>query len=271
MKNKSGLQAEKLNSVNKTLYIPLYGKAFVSKRGLFLKDEMAEKIWEQEDFKLKGKAKSKWLAYYMGIRSAVFDEWVKEKMANMPNAVVIQIGCGLDSRAQRISSREHPWRDIDFFEVINERKKYYEESQGYKMIATNASDIDWLKQLPTNGQAIVVMEGVSMYLDESSLQKLISAISLKFDKVCLLMDCYSKMAAKLSKFKNPINEVGVTNVYGLDQPSILNNGDFVFLNELTITPQKYIDELKGFEKRIFKKLYAGNFSKKLYKLYEFKK
>ena len=33
----------------------------------------------------------------------------------------------------------------------------------------------------------------------------------------------------------------------------------------------HIDELKGFEKKIFAKLYAGNFSKKLYRLYEYKK
>ena len=62
-----------MNSVNKTLYIPLYGKSYVSKKGLFLKDKKTEEIWELEAFPLKGKSKSKWLAYYMGIRSAVFD------------------------------------------------------------------------------------------------------------------------------------------------------------------------------------------------------
>ena len=41
-----------MNDVNKTLYIPLYGKAFVSKRGLFLKDTIAETIWEKEGFAL---------------------------------------------------------------------------------------------------------------------------------------------------------------------------------------------------------------------------
>ena len=33
-----------MNEVNQTLYIPLYGKAQVSKRGIILKDAMAEKI-----------------------------------------------------------------------------------------------------------------------------------------------------------------------------------------------------------------------------------
>ena len=64
-----------MNNVNKTLYIPLYGKAYVSRKGLFLDDKLAEEIWEKEGFALKGKSRSKWLAYYMGIRSAVFDRW----------------------------------------------------------------------------------------------------------------------------------------------------------------------------------------------------
>ena len=62
-----------MNNVNKTLYIPLYGKAYVSKKGLFLHDAKAEEIWQAEQFALKGKSRSKYLVYYMGIRSAVFD------------------------------------------------------------------------------------------------------------------------------------------------------------------------------------------------------
>ena len=80
-----------MNSVNQTLYIPLYGKAYVSKKGIFLNDKKAEEIWQAEGFPLKGKSKSKWLAYYMGIRSAVFDSWLKQQMADAQDAVVIHI------------------------------------------------------------------------------------------------------------------------------------------------------------------------------------
>ena len=111
-----------MNSVNKTLYIPLYGKSYVSKKGLFIDDKKAEEIWEAEGFSLKGKSKSKWLAYYMGVRSAVFDEWLKQQMATAPDAVVIHIGCGMDSRIIRTGSKNHKWYDVDFLEVIKERK-----------------------------------------------------------------------------------------------------------------------------------------------------
>ena len=61
-----------MKSESKTLYIPLYGKAFVSKKGIILSDKKAEEIWEKEKFPLGTKSKSKWLAYFMGMRSASY-------------------------------------------------------------------------------------------------------------------------------------------------------------------------------------------------------
>lgn len=260
-----------MNNVNKTLYIPLYGKSYVSKKGLFLNDKKAEEIWEKEGFDLKGKSKSKWLAYYMGVRSRVFDEWVTELMADREDAVVIHIGCGLDSRAMRIGESGHKWYDVDFAEVIEERKKYYSETDSYKMPAGDVRDSVWLEAIPETGHAIVVMEGVSMYLTPEELRGLSEGLCNHFARVNLLMDCYSVFAAKMSKYKNPINDVGVTKVYGIDDPKIIESGDFTYVTEHEMTPQRYIDELRGFEKFIFGKLYAGGFAKKLYRLFEFTK
>ena len=151
-----------MNGVNKTLYIPLYGKAYVSKKGIILDDKKAEEIWEAEGFSLKGKSKSKWLAYYMGARSAVFDEWLRQRMTEWQDAVVIHIGCGMDSRIIRVGNGGHKWYDVDFPQVIEERKRYYAESADYRMLAGDARDGKWLEAVMESKSAIVVMEGVSI-------------------------------------------------------------------------------------------------------------
>lgn len=84
-----------MDHVNRTLYIPLYGKACVSRKGILLSDPRAEAIWEQEGFPLKGKSRSKWLAYYMSMRAAVFDQWLGLAMTAQPDAVVLHLGCGM--------------------------------------------------------------------------------------------------------------------------------------------------------------------------------
>ena len=129
-----------MNNVNKTMYIPVYGKSFVSKKNLFLFDKKAEEIWEKEQFPLKGKSKSKYLAYFMGIRSRVFDDYVKDNIKE--NTVIIHLGCGLDSRVLRVNTT-NKWYDVDFNSVIDERKKYYNESSNYKMISSDIRSETW--------------------------------------------------------------------------------------------------------------------------------
>lgn len=259
-----------MNSVNKTMYIPLYGKAYVSKKGIILSDKKAEEIWNKEGFPLKGKSKSKWLAYFMGMRAAVYDRWAKKQMEENPDAIVLYIGCGMDSRILRIGDNLHKWYDIDFPEVISERKLYYAESENYKMLVGDARKPDWLSEINQTKAAVVIFEGISMYLTHDEIKKLFSALSNHFDKVMLLMDCYTTMAAKISKYKNPINEVGVTKVYGTDDPSIFDSEKIKFVKEHNMTPDNFINELHGIEKIIFKKIFSGSFSKKMYRMFEYK-
>lgn len=40
-----GKGSEVVDSVNKTLYIPLYGKSYVSQKEIILHDAKAEEIW----------------------------------------------------------------------------------------------------------------------------------------------------------------------------------------------------------------------------------
>ena len=260
-----------MDSVNKTMYIPLYAKAFVSKKGLFLKDKKAEEIWKIEGFDVGRKSRSKWLAYYLGMRSAVFDEWLRLQMRTYPDAVVIHVGCGLDSRIFRVGEQGHLWYDVDFDEVISERKKYYSETDLYHMIVGDARDSIWLETIPSSAHVIVVMEGVSMYVPTLDMRALIERICQRFDSMSMLVDVYTTLGAKMSKIKNPVKEVGVQTVYGVDSPSEYITGEVECVCVHSITPTKYVDMLRGMEKFVFKTLYAGKLSQKLYQLYEYKK
>ncbi len=259
-----------MNNVNKTLYIPLYGKALVSKKGIILSDKKAEEIWASENFPLKGKSKSKWLAYYMGMRSAVFDKWTVNKLNEHPNCLVLHLGCGLDSRIHRVGVSHTHWYDVDFQSVIDERKKHYKETENYRMISADLKDSAFIEELPVATHAVVILEGVSMYLSNEELQRLLAKLNQRFAQLFVLVDCYTPFAAKMSKVRNPINDVGVSAVFGVKSPQILEEStNLKFVKEHEITPQYLINELHGFERFIFKHVYAGILAKKLYKLYEY--
>lgn len=261
-----------MDHVNRTLYIPLYGKSFVSKNGILLHDPKAEEIWDNEGFLLKGKAKSKWLAYYMGIRSVVFDRWTEQQMDEWKDAVILHLGCGMDSRCLRVDAREHFWFDVDFPAVITERKRYFQESGSYRMIAGDVREADWISELPQTEKAIVVMEGISMYLRPEALKVLLERIAEKYSQVRILMDSYTTFAAKATKYKNPINEVGVTVVYGMDDPRDAILGTMLrYVKEHELTPEDLIMKLPRKDQFIFRHVFAGSMSKKLYRLYEYER
>ena len=180
----------------------------------------------------------------------------------------LHLGCGLDSRVLRVGTNNHCWYDVDFPAVIKERSRYFYETENYCMIGADVRENGWLDQI-RGEKAIVVMEGVSMYLKPAECRALMVALSSHFGKLYLLMDCYTEMAAKFSRYKNPINDVGVTRVYGLDDPTILSGTRLKFVKEHDMTPRDLIDQLQGAEKAIFSRLYAGKIAQKMYRLYEY--
>lgn len=152
--------------------------------------------------------------------------------------------------------------------MICERRRYYGESDSYRMLGCDVTNLGWLEQVP-RGQGIILMEGASMYLTPEERNQTMAALCGHFDRVELLMDCYTTLAAQASKVKNPVSDVGVTQVYGLDDPQEAAQGGLQFVAEQARTPRDLIGELPVVEKRIFKALFAGAIGRKMYRLYEY--
>lgn len=258
-----------MNEVNKTLFIPLYGKAFVSNWNIILKDSDAERIWEEEGFKLHGKSKSKWLAYNMAMRARVFDDWTDLRLENNRDALVLHVGCGLDSRYRRIKQSYKLWLDCDLPDVIAVRRKYYEETENYRMVELDATNISQIELLPNGKTAIVVLEGISMYLSNEQLHEFFWALQNKYETLHILMDVYTEFGAKASKYKNPVNDVGVTKLYGIDDiEGLISDLKICLKGEHSFTPEKLVNELRGFEKKFFKLMFTGSIYRKIYRMYE---
>ena len=224
-----------MNEVNKTLYIPLYGKSKVSRQGIILNDPSAEEIWKEEAFPIHGKSKSKWLA----------------------------------SRCRRIQNACAQWVDCDLPAVIEIRKKHFQENEWYHMLALDASRPDQIGSLPDCGTAIVILEGLSMYLTNSQVRSLLQALGEKYQELHILMDVYTEFGVRASKYKNPVNDVGVTELYGIDEiGSIINDLRIRFVKEHSFTPEALVNELAPLERLFFQLLFTGKTYRKIYRLYE---
>ena len=258
-----------MNEVNKTLYIPLYGKCVVSRKHIILHDPMAERIWEAEGFPVRGKSRSKWLAYNMAMRARVFDDWTDLMLEQNRDALVLHVGCGLDSRCMRVSRPCRDWIDCDFPEVIALRSRYFSQNEHYHMMPLDAAAPEQIEKLPESSTAIVVLEGLCMYLTDDQLHGFLSALQAKYSRLHVLMDVYTEFGARASRIKNPVNDVGVTRLYGIDDPARVLEGLPIRVRaEHSFTPVRLIRELNPPERAFFKLLFSGRIYRKIYRLYE---
>ena len=258
-----------LNNESKTLFIPLLGKAIMSKDNLFLHDPKAEEIISKIDYDFNSLKQSKWLSMYMSVRALLIDELCNKYISEHLNATIIHLGCGLDSRCLRVNQDFDTWYDIDYENVIDIRKKFYDTDSKHKMIGSSVIDYKWLDQIKSTDNIMVVAEGLTMYLSEEEIKELVSQINNKLGDAHLLFDAYSKKGVRSSKIKNPVNQMNAEVKYGIDNPD-----EFLSLNDnleyiATHLIKKEDNNLHGLTKLIFNNLYCGKISQSIYKIYEF--
>mgnify|MGYP003303760337 CR=1 FL=1 len=228
-----------LNNESKTLFIPLLGKAIMSKDNLFLHDPKAEEIISKIDYDFNLLKQSKWLSMYMSVRALIIDELCNKYIKEHPNATIIHLGCGLDSRCLRVNQNFDTWYDIDYENVINIRKKFYEEDSKHKMIGSSVLDYKWLEKIKTNDNIMVVAEGLTMYLSEEEIKELVAQINNKLGMVDTLS---TEMGTKQDKLtfdakptvnsSNPVTSGGVYTALEGKQPV----GDYALSSEIPNVP-----------------------------------
>jgi len=198
-----------LTKAKETLFIPLLRRAkdSQSKRSV-LHDTRALEIINAVDYdfsKIKGGS-----ANHTVIRAKQLDEWAKEFIASHPDAVVVYLGCGLDTRVTRINPPATiDWYDVDFPDVIAVKKNFYSDNAHYKMIASSITDEAWLTQIPDNRPALIIADGVMEYLTAEDVKNLLQRLTDHFPKGQMIFDVMGSSAVKIIAKRYGIHTWGV--------------------------------------------------------------
>ena len=262
-----------LKGVSETLYIPLYGRASARKYGNIIEDPMAERIVRESGYDFDKNTRSRFLDIYMAIRAAAIDRLVAGFLERNPGALVVHMGCGLDSRELRVKGASM-WVDVDLPEVIRSRAAFFKENDGYCMLSADGRQPGWLDRIiaPPSVSVAVVSEGLSMYLSHEENIALMKGLRQRFGRCEYIFDAYSESAVKWSKLKNPVNKMGAVIKWGLDGPEAIERqlpfarcaGVFYF------TGREWSDRLyKPCDRALFRLFYGNSWANGLYRLYRF--
>jgi len=245
-----------LTEEKETLFIPLYGKAIESgKKNSVLTDKKAVEIINNLDYdfnSLKIPAKTNVM---MCLRARLFDDFTVEFLRGHPQASVVHLGCGLDSRYERIGSPEANWFDIDFPDVIDLRKQFYKTTGFYRMIPSSVTEKEWIGNIPSSGNSdLIIAEGLFMYLSETGIRRLLSNLKEHLNSYYLIFDVFSKLTAKSIGSHPSMKKTDAKVQWGIDDSRTLEYWDIgaEYKDEIFFTGNRAMEKMDAGTKFMYK-------------------
>jgi O-methyltransferase involved in polyketide biosynthesis len=234
-----------LGPVQKTMFLPLFARAAETlKAKPALVDTTAVDIVNSIDYDfslIQGKVQNLSHAA-MVMRSLYIDNTVKKFLQRHPGAVVVNIGCGMDTTFERVDNGLLRWFDLDLADTMELRRKFLRESQRRTFITSSFLEPAWLDILkPTDG-IFFISAGVFRYFEEKQIQDFISLIATRFPDGELVFDASSPGGIKAAN-------QGVMKDSGLDRKASLMKWGLVAKDAQKVLGEKVeILEIDTFQK-----------------------
>jgi O-methyltransferase involved in polyketide biosynthesis len=152
-------------------------------------------------------------------RAKKLDIVTRDFLEEHHGGVVLQLGCGLDSRFLRVDDGRVTWYDLDLPPVVELRHRFFTEGERYHMIPASATDLEWVGRVASDGRPVlVVAEGLLMYLDEADVRRLVLRLHETFPGCRLIADVFSRLTARSAASHPALKSTGAKLGWGIDDP-----------------------------------------------------
>ncbi|MGD0859227.1 MAG: class I SAM-dependent methyltransferase [Terracidiphilus sp.] len=182
-------QSIQLGQVQETLLVPLYARALDSlKKHPILSDPKAVEMVQSIDWDFR-RFNQRRRVVGATLRTAIYDEWVKEFLSRHPQGTVVEIGAGLNTRFERLDNGVLHWFDLDLPDTVELRRKFFTDSGRRVTLAASVLDSGWIaavRQSP--GPYCFVAEGVFFYLTEPEVKAALAQIAANFPHASIAFD-----------------------------------------------------------------------------------
>ena len=213
-------EAVELRDVQKTLFLPLWGRAVeAEKKHPLLVDREAAQIVAAVGYDFSTIARNispvtrlSWVA-----RSLHTDRTIRNMLARDPRATIVNLGCGLDTTFERTDNGSLEWYDLDLPDVIELRKRFIAENTRRHTVACSLLDDAWLRQVKITANVLFIAAGVLYYFEESQVKALLTRMADAFPGAELLFDACTPGGVRLANKK-------VIAGGGMDESAILKWG-----------------------------------------------
>ncbi|MFI7462016.1 class I SAM-dependent methyltransferase [Nonomuraea sp. NPDC049646] len=208
----------KLGLIQETLLLTLHARALDARQPTpILGDTRSADLADTIDYDF-GRLKVKpSLVLTTALRAKKLDGVVRAYVAAHPGCVVLDLGCGLDTRMSRCDPPPGvDWYDIDFPEVVRLRAECLPGRS--HLVGADLTRSDWLTAIPGDRPAMIVAEGLLPFMPGDSFQTMTRALAGHFPSGELALNGYTRFAAWAMKYHPTIKALGIKAAQGFDDP-----------------------------------------------------
>lgn len=212
-----------LHGARETLLVTLCAKAGESQLpDSLLKDRFAAEALAGIDYDFDRLKIDRDIMIGVALRAHLIDGWTRDFLERHPDATVLHLGCGLDSRVFRIAPPESVrWFDVDYPDVIALRQRLYPARCGDTLLGSSVTDPEWLDAVPHDKPAFVIAEGLLPYLPPEEVPLLLERVIGNLPGGELAFDAYSHLGLILIAWQPSIRATGATLRWALEEPEEL--------------------------------------------------
>ena len=226
-----------ITGVSETMLQTLYARAKETKKqNAKIKDDIAVQIVENIDYDFSNADKDKAMSSGVIARTIVLDYMVEQYLRVHANTVVVNIACGLGTRCYRMRSKYVRWYNIDLPQTMKIRKQFLTETGPVYQVSKSAMDDSYTNDIDYHGEdVLVIIEGLTMYLNENEVLKMFSIIEKSFKKVTIMVETMSPFVVKHMKEKS-IDQSNAKFLWGVKNGNELQKilPEFIFEKEVSL-------------------------------------
>ena len=207
--------------IEESLFLTLCGRALDSRSPHpILADAMADEIVRKLGYDCDTFHLSASPIINIALRAKKLDQVALRFVASHPDAVGLDLGAGLDTRAFRVAPPPTvDWYDIDFPEVISARGQLIPDRTNAHGVGTDLTDPDWLDAIPADRPAVIVADGLLAFLTQEDMISLLNRLTSHFPSGEVAFNGYSGFAIWAAKHYHGTQSVAdLIKSRGFDDP-----------------------------------------------------
>lgn len=196
----------KLTPAQDSLFLTLGSRALDNRLPHpFLGDDLSDQVLTEVGYDLARfptlsakRLDSRTKVFDVAVRTKRLDDMVRVFVQRHPEAVVVDLGAGLDGRAWRVGPPSTvDWYDVDYPVVADLRGKLLPESPNVHVVAADLTDPGWPRGIPNDRPAMLVADGLMLFMSHQDFVGLLNLLTKHFPSGELALNGYSTATAWL--------------------------------------------------------------------------